>query len=227
MERKYFINTDLGYKDITDKIVEDGYQYIDENRLINPKPMIFDYKELQWLKENLNDFVKKSYPQISKETLERVGTITTDELKSRPYIFTGFFRGLDEDVYLIKIKDAESKLYNIYLVKYETWSEDEDISNYGIIQKIRFENEEWYRNFFSNEDDYNKNKYSDNKTNSTKEKISNSRYNTLLGEEEKKIYKTFEGKSYTFEEWKDFEKEQYKIYKEKQNKKGFWDNLFG
>lgn len=222
------MNTDLGYKDITDKIVEDGYQYIDENRLINPKPMIFDYKELQWLKENLYDFVKKSYPQISKETLERVETITIDELKSRPYIFTGFFRGLDEDVYLIKIKDAESKLYNIYLVKYETWSDDEDISSYGIIQKIRFENEEWYRNFFSNEDDYNKNKYSDNKTEIIRENIINkSKFSTLIEDEEKEIYKTFEGRNYTYEEWKIFEDEQYKIYKEKRDKKGFWDNLFG
>ncbi|HEX8575072.1 MAG TPA: Rhs element Vgr protein, partial [Flavobacterium sp.] len=44
-------------------------------------------------------------------------------------------------------------------------------------------------------------------------------------EEEKKateIYTTYKGKDYTFKEWKIFEDEQYKIYLEKKNKKGFW-----
>ena len=46
------MNTFRGYYNVTSKIVEDDYTFIDENRLINPKPMIFVYKELQWLKEN-------------------------------------------------------------------------------------------------------------------------------------------------------------------------------
>jgi type VI secretion system secreted protein VgrG len=41
-------------------------------------------------------------------------------------------------------------------------------------------------------------------------------------EDENAIYRTYEGKNYTKEEWKVFEDEQYKIYLEKRNKKGFW-----
>lgn len=44
-------------------------------------------------------------------------------------------------------------------------------------------------------------------------------------EDEKKateIYRTYEGKDYTFNEWKIFDDEQYQIYLEKKNKKGFW-----
>ncbi len=45
------------------------------------------------------------------------------------------------------------------------------------------------------------------------------------GDEDEEIYKTYEGKNYTYKQWKIFEEEQYKIYKEKQKKKGFWDFL--
>lgn len=225
------MNTFRGYYNVTSKIVEDDYTFIDENRLINPKPMIFDYKELQWLKENLYDFVKKSYPQISKETLNKINTINLEELRSRPYIFTAYSHTFDEDVYLLKIKDTTTaQIYNIYMVKYQTMGEvykNDELIDHELVKKIRFENEEWYRNFFSNEDDYNKNKYSNNKTEIVKENIINkSKFNTLVDDEEKEIYKTYEGKSYTYEEWKKFEEEQYKAYQEKRNKKGFWDNLF-
>jgi hypothetical protein len=42
---------------------------------------------------------------------------------------------------------------------------------------------------------------------------------------EKEVYMTYEGKNFTYQEWVTFEEEQYKIYKEKQKKKGFWDFL--
>ncbi|MCU7618756.1 hypothetical protein NZ698_16290 [Chryseobacterium sp. PBS4-4] len=224
------MNTFRGYYDITDKITEDGYKFINENFLINPNPMTFKYKELLWIKENLYEFIKKSYPAISKKTLDEIQTITVDEIKLRPYIFTTYYHTFDEDTYLLKIIDTTNTIYNIYIIKYQTMEgvyKNDELIDHELVKKVRFENERWYRNFFSNEDDYNKNKYSDNKTESTEEKNSNSRYNTLLHEKEKEIYKTFEGKSYTSEEWKIFEEEQYKIYNEKRNKKGFWDNLFG
>lgn len=44
-------------------------------------------------------------------------------------------------------------------------------------------------------------------------------------DDHKEVYKTYEGKNYTFQEWKKFEDEQYEIYKKKRNKKGFWDFL--
>lgn len=45
-------------------------------------------------------------------------------------------------------------------------------------------------------------------------------------EDEKEIYKIYDGKNYTYQEWKKFEDEQYKIYTEKKKKKkGFWDFL--
>ncbi len=84
---KYLMNTFRGYYDVTVKITEDSYHYIDENRLINPKPMIFDYKELQWLKDNLYDFVVKSYPQLSKETLQQIRTINIEDL-NQEHIFS-------------------------------------------------------------------------------------------------------------------------------------------
>lgn len=151
------MNTDMGYKDVTHKIVDKGYRFIDENRLVNPRPMSFDYDELFWFQQHLYSFVIKNYPEISSETIQLLKSITMEELRSRPYIFTSFFRGLDEDVYLLKIKDG-SKLFNVYLIKYETWSDD--IKNYRLIKKIRFESEKWYRNFYETEEEYNKNKYS-------------------------------------------------------------------
>ena len=115
------------------------------------------------------------------------------------------------------------------MIKYQTMEgiyKNDELVNHELVQKIRFENEEWYRNFFSSEEEYNKNKYSDNKTEITKDNIINkSKFSTSVEDEE--IYKTFEGKNYTYREWKKFEEEQYKIYKEKRNKKGFWDNFFG
>ncbi len=44
-------------------------------------------------------------------------------------------------------------------------------------------------------------------------------------EDNKEVYKTYEGKNYTYKEWVTFEEEQYKLYKEKRNKKGFWDRF--
>ena len=38
---------------------------------------------------------------------------------------------------------------------------------------------------------------------------------------------TFQGKTYTEEEWKAFEQEQWEKYQAKRSKKGFWDILFG
>ncbi|GEM_PF-1105526 len=55
--------------------------------------------------------------------------------------------------------------------------------------------------------------------------------NSFLVEDEeehydsKKIYKTYDGKDYSYQEWMDFEAEQYKLYMEKKKKKGFWDFL--
>ncbi|MEC5396005.1 phage baseplate assembly protein V, partial [Bergeyella sp. RCAD1439] len=40
------------------------------------------------------------------------------------------------------------------------------------------------------------------------------------------VYTTYQGKSYTKDEWKKFEAEQYKKYLENKKRKGFWDNLF-
>ncbi len=117
------------------------------------------------------------------------------------------------------------------MVKYQTMEgvyKNDELINHELVKKVRFENEEWYRNFFSNDEDYNKNKYSDITTQETMYKIINkSKFSTLIEDEEKEVYKTYEGKNYTYEEWKNFEDEQYKIYKEKKNKKGFWDNFFG
>ena len=44
-------------------------------------------------------------------------------------------------------------------------------------------------------------------------------------EDDKEVYKTYEGKNYTYNEWVKFEEEQYNIYKEKKTKKGFWSFL--
>lgn len=127
---------------------------------------------------------------------------------------------------LLKIKDTYDKIYNVYLIKYLDVDSVEDdkgeVIDNKLVTKIRFENEEWYRNFFSNDDDYKKNKYSDNKTEIIKDNIGNNKkYSTLVEVEEKEIYKTYEGKDYTYQEWKIFEEEYYKINKEKRNKKGF------
>lgn len=227
--KAYYINTSRGYYDVTDKIINEGYKYINDNFLVNPQPMTFDYKELQWLKDNIYEFVKKSYSAISKEILDEIKTIKIDEIKSRPYIFTSYSYGFAEDIFLLKIKDTTDNVYNIYMVKYQTMEgvyNNHELVNHELVNKVRFENEEWYRNFFSNEEEYDKNKYSDNKTEITKENIINkSKFSTVV--EDEGVYKTFEGKNYTYAEWKKFEEEQYKIYKDKRRKKGFWDNFFG
>ena len=46
-------------------------------------------------------------------------------------------------------------------------------------------------------------------------------------EEEKPKTTTFQGKTYTEEEWKAFEQEQWEKYQANRNKKSFWDKLFG
>ncbi|MFV0304022.1 MAG: hypothetical protein ACK5IC_00905 [Moheibacter sp.] len=51
--------------------------------------------------------------------------------------------------------------------------------------------------------------------------------NVLITSESKSVYKTYQGKNYTFEEWTSFEEEQFKIYQENRNRKGFWNDLFG
>lgn len=38
---------------------------------------------------------------------------------------------------------------------------------------------------------------------------------------------TFQGKTYTEEEWKAFEQEQWEKYQAKRNHKSFWERLFG
>lgn len=230
MDRQYYISTSMGMQNCN-YLIEKGFIYIDENRLISPKPLAFDYKDLNWLKENLYDFVKKSYPQLSKETLEKTKTITIEEIKSRPYVFTNFFHSFNNDVYILKIKDLDNRIYNVYMIKYmdeePVKDKNGELIDHELVKKVRFENEEWYRNFFSSDEDYRKNKYSDNKTQETKNKIINkSKFNTLVEDEEKETYKTYEGKNYTYDEWKRFEDEQYKLYLEKRKKKGFWDNLF-
>ena len=54
-------------------------------------------------------------------------------------------------------------------------------------------------------------------------------YNPSLKSKDNKASKTttFNGKTYTEEEWKAFEQEQWEKYQAKRNKKGFWDKLFG
>lgn len=44
---------------------------------------------------------------------------------------------------------------------------------------------------------------------------------------EKSIYKVYNGKNYTYKEWKTYEEAQYQEYLKKKNGKGFWDKLFG
>lgn len=161
MDRKYYMNTSRGYYEVTNKIIEDGYQYVDENRLINPKPMIFDYKELQWFKENLYDFAQKNYPQLSKEILVQLKTISIEELKSRPYIFTAYSDTFDEDVYLLKLK-IKDEIYNIYMIKFSEMEGvyyENEIVNHKLVSKVRLEGEDWYRNIFTDNEEYLKNKY--------------------------------------------------------------------
>ena len=49
----------------------------------------------------------------------------------------------------------------------------------------------------------------------------------FLNEEEKKKTTSFNGKTYTEEEWKTFEQEQWEKYQAKRDHKSFWDKLFG
>lgn len=158
---EYYMNTTVGYYNVTDKILKDGYKWVDENRLINPDPMKFDYNELLLIKETLYTFVIKNYPDLSENTLKKIKNITTEEIKKIPYIFTGFSHCFDEDVYLFKLENNK-RLCNVYIVKYKTMEEvyeNEELVNHRLVRKIRFENEKWYRNFYETEDEYNKNKY--------------------------------------------------------------------
>jgi len=43
----------------------------------------------------------------------------------------------------------------------------------------------------------------------------------------KKSTRTFQGKTYTEEEWKSFEQEQWGKYQANRNHKSFWERLFG
>lgn len=155
---EYYMNTTVGYYNVTDKILEDGYKWVDENRLINPHPMEFDYNELLLIKETLYSFVIKNYPDLSENTLKKIKNITTEEIKKIPYIFTGFSHCFDEDVYLFKLENNK-RLCNVYIVKYKTMEEvyeNEELVNHRLVRKIRFENEKWYRNFYETKDEYNK-----------------------------------------------------------------------
>ena len=101
---EYYMNTTVGYYNVTDKILEDGYKWVDENRLINPDLMKFDYNELLLIKETLYTFVIKNYPDLPENILKNIKEITIEKNKKIPYIFTGYLHCFDEDVYLFKIK---------------------------------------------------------------------------------------------------------------------------
>lgn len=159
---EYYMNTTVGYYNVTDKILEDGYKWVDENRLINPHPMEFDYNELLLIKETLYTFVIKSYPDLPENILKNIKEITIEEIKKIPYIFTGYLHCFNENVYLFNI-ESNNKSYNVYVIKYKTMEgvyKDEELIDHKLVKKIRFENEKWYRNFYETEDEYNKNKYS-------------------------------------------------------------------
>jgi len=159
---EYYMNTTVGYYNVTDKILEDGYKWVDENRLINPHPMEFDYNELLLIKETLYTFVIKSYPDLPENILKNIKEITIEEIKKIPYIFTGYLHCFNENVYLFNI-ESNNKSYNVYVIKYKTMEgvyKDGELIDHKLVKKIRFENEKWYRNFYETEDEYNKNKYS-------------------------------------------------------------------
>ena len=163
---KYYMNTTVGYYNVTDKILKDSYKWVDENRLINPDPMKFDYNELLLIKETLYTFAIKNYPDLPENILKKIKDITIEEIKKIPYIFTGYLHCFDEDVYLFNI-ESNNKSYNVYVIKYKTMEgvyKDGELIDYKLVKKIRFENEKWYRNFYETEDEYNKNKYSIQKT---------------------------------------------------------------
>lgn len=163
---KYYMNTTVGYYNVTDKIIKDGYKWVDENRLINPDPMKFDYNELLLIKETLYTFAIKNYPDLPENILKKIKDITIEEIKKIPYIFTGYLHCFDEDVYLFNI-ESNNKSYNVYVIKYKTMEgvyKDGELIDHKLVKKIRFENEKWYRNFYETEDEYNKNKYSIQKT---------------------------------------------------------------
>ena len=156
------MNTTVGYYNVTDKILKDGYKWVDENRLINPDPMKFNYNELLLIKETLYTFVIKSYPDLPENILKKIKEITIEEIKKIPYIFTGYLHCFDEDVYLFNI-ESNNKSYNVYVINYKTMEgvyKDGELIDHKLVKKIRFENEKWYRNFYETEDEYNKNKYS-------------------------------------------------------------------
>lgn len=162
MERDYYISTSRGMVNCND-LIQKGYRYIDHNRLVNPKPMTFNNQELKWVKENLYHYVKKSYSSVSKDALDDIKNITIEKIKSRPYIFTNFFHSFDQDVYLLKIKNTDNKIYNIYILKYVDIdfieNDKGELIDNKLMEKVRFENESWYRNFFSDEQEYLKSKY--------------------------------------------------------------------
>ena len=68
---KYYMNTTVGYYNVTDKILKDSYKWVDENRFINPYPMKFDYNELLLIKETLYTFAIKSYPDLPENILKK------------------------------------------------------------------------------------------------------------------------------------------------------------
>ena len=75
------MNTTVGHYNVTDKIIKDGYKWVDENRLINPNPMKFDYNELLLIKETLYTFVIKNYPDLPENILKNIKEITIEEIK--------------------------------------------------------------------------------------------------------------------------------------------------
>ena len=78
---KYYMNTTVGYYNVTDKILKDSYKWVDENRLINPDPMKFDYNELLLIKETLYTFAIKNYADLPENILKKIKDITIEEIK--------------------------------------------------------------------------------------------------------------------------------------------------
>ncbi|PRA97790.1 hypothetical protein CQ046_20145 [Chryseobacterium sp. MYb7] len=160
MEEPYYINTARGYYDIAEKL-SSGYKDIDGIRLINPSPMVFNHEELKWIKEHLSDFLKQNYSDIPDDILNQLHKITLNEIKTRSYIFTWFFNTFDEDVYLMTLK-VQNKLYNIYMIKYtemEGIYDGTELIDHKLANKVRLESENWYKNLFSDEQEYLKSKY--------------------------------------------------------------------
>ncbi len=124
----HYVATQSSIPKRVDERLQDGWKIVSRYKLINPNPRILTAADLSYIKEHLEEWLQKDYPELSfTSTLQYVSESYLKENLKYEFSLLSYRRILEGDFYAIQLRATNKQEVCVYIAK--ALSDTEDYSD--------------------------------------------------------------------------------------------------